>query len=56
MNESIAAVVTELRAECTRRAEQASTMRFGKTRACEFAYVCGLQEAADLLERRTRSE
>lgn len=53
MDETIANVVSEIRTECTRRAEQASTMRFGKTRACEFAYVCGLQEAADLLERRT---
>ena len=53
MDKVIAEVIDEIRSEVTRRADAASRMRYGKTRACEFAYVCGLQEAADLLEKRT---
>lgn len=43
-------VARKLRIEAARRAGIASCMRFGKTRACEFAFIAGLQEAADLLE------
>lgn len=42
-------VALKLRAEAHRRAEIASRMRFGKTRACEFAFISGLNRAADLL-------
>jgi hypothetical protein len=43
-------IALKLRAEARRRSGIASRMRFGKTRACEFAYIAGLNDAADLLE------
>lgn len=48
--DSKAIVAMKLRTEAHRRADIASRMRFGKTRACEFAYIAGLNDAADLLE------
>lgn len=43
-------LVIKLRAEASRRASIASRMRYGKTRACEFAYLSGLLDAAALIE------
>lgn len=42
--------ITRIKTEIDRRRDIAARMRFGKARACEFAYLCALTDCVGLLE------
>ncbi len=44
----------KLRALIKVREPIASAMRFGKARACEFAYLCGLRDALEMISRESQ--